>query len=298
MAELVKQWDNGGSLSVTYEGSGDGSAVFSSDTNEGIDREMTVFFKGGGESIERKVTQEGLRQPIALKGGGVFRVAGGGRFGVLKQGGVTPDEPTLETYTRLTYIECNGQQYINTGYIVQEDDVIQMQYTKPVRTTVTEYLFGAADANGYLWAYINSNSIYSRFGSDTQLASSSTRWKNILTIQRGSIDIDGTTGTLSLDGMPQAPLYIFAMNNNGKAINLSTIKSTGCTITKTSGELVMKLRPCKRDADGAVGMLDVVSGQFFENLGSADFLYGGEAHISDGYEILDYIAFDNDIAVG
>ena len=84
MAELVKPWDDDGSLSVTYDGDGDGTAVFTSDANEGIDREMSVRFVGGGESIERVVTQEGLRQPFGLSGGGVFRIKGGGRFGVLK----------------------------------------------------------------------------------------------------------------------------------------------------------------------------------------------------------------------
>ena len=82
--ELVKPWNDGGSLSVTYEGSGDGSAVFSSDAYEGIDREMEVSFVGGGVSQIRKVRQEGIRQPIGLVGGGIFRLANGGRFGVLK----------------------------------------------------------------------------------------------------------------------------------------------------------------------------------------------------------------------
>ena len=290
--ELKKQWNNGGSLTATYEGSGDGSAVFSSDTNEGIDREMTVAFKGGDVSVEKIVRQEGLRQPFGLNGGGVFRIVGGGRYGVLKEGGVEP--PVMETYTRLTYLETNGEQYINTGYVVQEDDVIEMQYTKPERTSAEEYFFGASDSNGNLWAYVNSNSIYPRFGSDAQPTLSSTRWKNILTVQRGSVNIDGTTGTLKLDGMPQVPLYIFARNNNGKAYGFATIKSTGCTITKTSGEVVMKLRPCKRDADGAVGMLDVVSGRFCENLGTEPFLYAGGARITDGYEIMDYLDFKND----
>ena len=63
--ELVKPWNDGGSLSVTYEGSGDGSAVFSSDAYEGIDREMEVSFVGGGMTQTRKVRQKGIRQPIA-----------------------------------------------------------------------------------------------------------------------------------------------------------------------------------------------------------------------------------------
>ena len=83
--ELKKPWNDGGSLSVTYEGSGDGTAVFTSDANEGIDRVMDVAFKAGDVVVERVVTQEGLRQPFRLKGGGVFRVKGGGRFAVLKE---------------------------------------------------------------------------------------------------------------------------------------------------------------------------------------------------------------------
>jgi hypothetical protein len=86
MAQLVKQWPTGtGNLSVTYDGDGDGSAVFTSDINEGIDRAMDVSFKAGNIVVGRTVTQEGIRQPYGLNGGGVFRINGGGRFGVRKE---------------------------------------------------------------------------------------------------------------------------------------------------------------------------------------------------------------------
>lgn len=85
MAELIKSWPNGGSLTVTYNGVGDGDAVFSSEQNTGIDRETEVIFKGGGMEEVRKVTQAGLRQPFGFADGGVFRVKDDGRFGVLKE---------------------------------------------------------------------------------------------------------------------------------------------------------------------------------------------------------------------
>ena len=168
MAELVKPWNDGGSLTATYEGSGDGSAIFSSDPYEGIDREQSVVFRDVAESVavERVVRQEGIRQQFVTSDGKVFKVVQG-RYGVLK-GGAEPEPPTpTETYTRLTYLESTGAQYINTGYVVQEDDIIEMQYTKPVRTTVEEYMFGASDDNGRVFAYISSNSIYPRFGGDS-----------------------------------------------------------------------------------------------------------------------------------
>ena len=83
--ELKKQWNDGGSLSVSYDGDRDGSAVFSSDANEGIDREMSVVFKGGGLSVERTVKQEGKRLRFRCKDG-LFILKDGGTFNVLKDG--------------------------------------------------------------------------------------------------------------------------------------------------------------------------------------------------------------------
>lgn len=79
--KLKKQWNDGGSLTATYEGSGDGTAVFSSDVNEGLDREMSVTFKGGGVSVERTVRQEGRRE--IFDG---FTLVDGKTFNVIKHG--------------------------------------------------------------------------------------------------------------------------------------------------------------------------------------------------------------------
>lgn len=81
--ELKRQWNDGGSLSVSYDGDRDGSAVFSSDVNEGIDREMPVYFKdvSGKVSVERAVKQEGRREVF-----GDIALADGGTFNVIKDG--------------------------------------------------------------------------------------------------------------------------------------------------------------------------------------------------------------------
>jgi hypothetical protein len=85
MAELVKPWNDGGSLSVAYEGDGDGSAVFSSDVAEGLDREMIVVFRDGGRTVavERKVLQVGMRE-MFVPSDGEFILADGGTYNVLK----------------------------------------------------------------------------------------------------------------------------------------------------------------------------------------------------------------------
>lgn len=87
MAELVKPWNDGGSLTATYEGSGDGDAVFSSDVAEGLDREMTVVFRDGGRTVavERKVLQVGMRE-IFSGYDEDFITADGGTFNSIKDG--------------------------------------------------------------------------------------------------------------------------------------------------------------------------------------------------------------------
>ena len=87
MAELVKPWNDGGSLTATYDGSGDGSAVFSSDVAEGLDREMIVVFRDGGRTVavERKVLQVGMRE-IFSGYNEDFITADGGTFNSIKDG--------------------------------------------------------------------------------------------------------------------------------------------------------------------------------------------------------------------
>ena len=85
MKSVIKPWNDGGSLSVAYEGDGDGSAVFSSDVAEGLDREMIVVFRDGGRTVavERKVLQVGMRE-MFVPSDGEFILADGGTYNVLK----------------------------------------------------------------------------------------------------------------------------------------------------------------------------------------------------------------------
>lgn len=300
MAELIKQWEDGSRLTATYEGSGDGDAVFVSDANEGIDREMSVSFVDASGSIvvERTVSQVGLRQRFITADGKVFCVLGGGRFGVLKEGGVEPEPPTpMETYTRLTYIECTGEQYINLNYIVQEDDVIEMMYISTSTTSADKALFGCYDDNGNIWFSIYSNTGYVRFGSSASASITNARMTYKLTMKKSSVVLDsGNSATPNYVGLPQVPLYLFARNNKNTGVGMyGYCRCMSFSIKNGSGEIVRDMWPCKRDSDGAIGMIDLVSGQFFANEGSGeDFVAGGEARMGEGYEAIPYVTFRKD----
>ena len=206
-------------------------------------------------------------------------------------------QPSESGYTRLTYIEATGKQYINTGYVVQEDDVIDMSYISTAITSYDKAMFGVADSDNGIWATIYSNTSYVRFGSTASVSISNARLRYKVTLKKGSVKIDDLSGAPVFSEMPTIPLYVFASNNNNTSVNMyGYCRSMGFKITKTSGDIVMDLKPCKRDSDGKIGMLDLVSGQFFGSEGAEEFIGGSEVCITEGYELIDYVAFNNDVA--
>ena len=198
-------------------------------------------------------------------------------------------------FTRLTYIESTGKQYINTGYVVQEDDVIDMYYISTSTTSADKALFGVAQSGDGIWATLYSNTSYVRFGSTASVSISNARLRYKITLKKGSVTIDNLSGSPVFSQMPTIPLYLFASNNNNNAVNMyGYCKSMGFKISKSNGEAVMDLKPCKRNSDGKVGMLDFVSGQFFASEGAEDFVGGLEMDMGNDYEALDYVTFDAD----
>lgn len=295
MAELKKPWSDGGSLTATYEGSGDGSAVFTSDANESLDREMEVSFVDGGRQIvvTRKVTQVGLREVFNCSDG-PFRLSNGGTFNVLKVGEpIIPDEP-VETYTRLTYIECTGKQYINTGYVVQEDDILEMDFIRTSSSSADKAIFGASDGTNGLWFSCYSNYLYYRFGNNASDNATAVAYNVVM--QKGKVNAGSVSESVGFIAMPNVPLYLFARNSSNTSVTmLGYFKSRCFKITKQTGEIVMELHACKRDSDGKIGMLDIVSGTFYTNSGSGDdFIAGAEIKVTSDFELLDHITFAKD----
>lgn len=211
----------------------------------------------------------------------------------MRKDGAQP--PIGETYTRLTYIEATGKQYIDTGYVVQQDDVIEMYYITTATTSADKAMFGVAQSGVGIWATIYSNTSYVRFGSTASVTVSNARQRYKITLQKGSVTIDDSSASPVYDSMPAIPLYIFASNNNGNTVNMyGYCQSMGFKISKADGKIVMDLKPCRRDSDGRIGMLDVVGGQFFASEGSEEFVGGSEIHLGKDYEAIDCVTFDAD----
>lgn len=87
MKSVIKPWNDGGSLSVSYDGSGNGSAAISSDVNEGIDREQSITvstaYGDNPKSVDVNVKQYGLRE-VFTGYDEIFITADGGTFNSIK----------------------------------------------------------------------------------------------------------------------------------------------------------------------------------------------------------------------
>ena len=266
--------------------------------NEGLDKSITIDGVCGDKTAPLTIIHEGLRQPIRLADGKVFLTKTGGRFGVLKVGGELPDVPQpIETYTRLTYIECTAEQYFSSGYVVKETDTIEAYYETDSAST-DKLLYWSSSSVGSIWLSLHSTSAYVRFGNTSSKSIGYGAINHYIKVKKSSVVLDATTTSLTYEGIPTTPLYIFGGYNNSSGLyNAYTGKCTMLKITDSDSKVVMELRPVKRDSDGKIGMLDIVSGNFFINEGvGADFIGGREIVVTDNYEVIDRVAFDNDVA--
>lgn len=267
MAQLVKPWNDDGNLSVTYEGSGDGLAIFSSDPYEGIDREMSVTFKGGGIEEERFVRQEGIRQPIGLAGGGIFRLAGGGRFGVLK--------PT-KNYVELEYIESSGTQYIDTGFnISTSTDEIEL-VIQGITTTIYKWFFGEHDNNARFCVGSGDGTNKRNVGyggttykvKDTQVYDT----QHTFVANSSGVFIDGTKVANYSSFTSTSTLYLFHLNLNNQSSYMGGARVWGYK-HKRNGEFILDMIPVL-DRNNIACMYDKISGEFFYNKGTGQFVAG------------------------
>lgn len=267
MADLVKPWNDGGSLSVAYDGDGDGTAVFSSSENTGAERTMDVSFADASRSV------------IIVR---TVRQAAG--------------QDAVETYIPLTHIEATGEQYFDLGYIVKETDVIEMFYKNTLLSQADKFYFGIVDGSVATWVDIYNNTGYLRFGqtSSTVERGGKLRDGTLLRIKKSNFEVNNSQVlTLDYAGMPAKSLTMFANKNANGIYGHSSVQCRWFRIYDEDGNLEIDLHPVKRN-DGVIGLLDKVSGNFFESQSGVSLVAGDEINVDDGYELIDYVTFNAD----
>lgn len=240
--------------------------------------------------------------PIMLAGGG----EGGGS--TILSGTTAPDASTgidgmiylqyeppivLPTgYTRVEYISASGSQYIATGVPARQQLKMEadFQYTGSSEATV---LGGTGASNSVIYLGINPGSSFKSYyfnwaGSwvDVKNRDLTERHRVVVSLESGNIVIteDGETvytNSSTLSGTTaDNNLTIFARNGSQYKFvgNLYRMRIWDWL---DNGNLIRDYIPAIRDNDDAVGLYELVQGQFCENAGSGTLTAGGPPVIND-----------------
>jgi len=199
-------------------------------------------------------------------------------------------------YTELEYIESSGTQYIDTGYIPNEQGFLAKGRLRFVGTqnnwasvlgqfpgqggtaikTATKF---GRNNNTYYWSatFGRDETSQTTFELDTDYD-----FEISFIVGNKYLKINGDTVINSTDDNTVYPqnIYVFSYNRpsflltesfKGRIYNLSLYDNTNV--------LQANLVPARRNSDDVLGMYDTVSGTFFTNAGTDEFIAGPVAEI-------------------
>lgn len=188
----------------------------------------------------------------------------------------TPTVELPEGYTQLEYIESTGTQYIDTGFIPNQDTRVVCDSHS--LTTSTTAIFGCRkDTGGNLGfaAYTNGGNINLTYNGSWITG-------NSYSGDRVVVDFDSPNGICSFEGtqvsiakatfQPTLSMYLFAFNTGGTASDIGSLTIYSCKIFD-NGTLVRNFIPAK-NSGGTIGLYDVVNNKFYTNAGSGTFTAG------------------------
>ena len=217
-----------------------------------------------------------------------------------------------EEYRQVEYIQSNGNQYIDTGvYLLEEDkNEIEMEFTiihTTWRNSNYPVIFGTRSSNHNpdqmvimreqdrsffrveCGNYINYGNIFPYTSGEKYTI----KWSNgHLKFNNNIYKIDCSTKTTSA-----YPLALFTLNDGGnyKAYNSHTgTKKIYYAKIKINNTLVRDFVPVYRKSDNVAGLYDTVNNVFYNNINDSSNFSIGEPQVDI---IIDQRVYDDDIEV-
>ena len=198
-------------------------------------------------------------------------------------------------YKRLSYIESSGEQIIDTNYVLQETDSVEVDYNITQRSrTGDKFILGcqpiADNPNIGMWVetYGQTNTWYVRFGSPSSVnvVSTSSQLSGTLKVSKGSFIVNGVEILQpAYNAMSPNQLAIF----NRRSSN-GSVPTAGCSAQISSvrilngNNIIRKYIPCE-SPDNILGLYEVTQGEFLTNNGDGDFTAGSydTSHLTEIY---------------
>ena len=211
------------------------------------------------------------------------------------------------TYQEVEYIQSSWTQYINTGYVPNQNTrlIMNMWWWTSLWNVYTDLFWARLSWGGWRWFLfwcLNSTNFYAMFW--TKYNTDITWWFENFSIQDGNnhtielsqswiyqdwikiVTVSSTTFTSPVN------LYLFALNDNGTLNELSAFKLYSCKIWN-NWALVRDFVPCYRKSDSVIWLYDLVNNQFYTNSWTGTFSKGNDVTmivLKNAYigEVLEY----------
>lgn len=199
-------------------------------------------------------------------------------------------------YLQVEYLQgIPRQQYIDTGVVAESISDFHLELKWRLSNSGShvnytpifgDYIAEAYEATRMILTTTNDTSIYANCKSQAQGAKTLTNialdTDHILSMEKGSATVDGTTTTLTTTKGTD--------NNNSIALCSNGVKAVVQTFASYSMRIyyfrvysgltpVRDMIPCIRISDSKPGMYDLVGRQFYTNAGTGEFLTG---YVVDG----------------
>lgn len=180
-------------------------------------------------------------------------------------------------YTQLEYIQSSGAQYIDTKFKPNQNTRVAGVF-KTTDTGIPYFWWGArtsSETANFCTLRVGSG-VRSDYGESKVKVLSSPSTEKVLIDQSKNICTYDTTSIENVIStfVSQYSLFLFAANTGGQAGYFGHHKMYSCKIYDNE-TLVRNFVPCK-NASGAVGLYDIVEGQFYANAGTGAFTAGPE----------------------
>lgn len=193
----------------------------------------------------------------------------------------------ISPYIKLEYIESTGTQYIDTGIIIDNNIGYETKISIKKLNGGNANLFGGATNVGKDMCYFvidREGNFKYRFGDtsyNTTIYTAGVDEKLEIIFNRNndlSINVNGNEQYVTLQEFSRTPLFYLGqlVIGNNKTVYYPTDNLIYFFKIYQSEKLVRDFIPVKRKSDNVVCMYDKVSGEFFENSGTGEFIAGPE----------------------
>lgn len=194
-------------------------------------------------------------------------------------------------YRDVDYIESTGTQYIDTGIIPNQNTRIVLNCV--MVDAKEQFILGSRTSmsatDTYTVVVLTTLRVRTDYGTEKKeisgLTMSDGSYLNIDKDKNKTVINDKSLTVSAKSFTGTYPLFLCACNTGGKCEKAACIRIMSCDIYD-NGKLVRSYLPKIRNEDNVAGLYDGVSGVFYTNAGTGEFLTPGQSNAGNSFELI------------